>query len=45
MSFEEILEEQRVEQEKKQEQEEIRAKFLKERGLQYAVEIAPDDMY
>ncbi|KAB7497427.1 U6 snRNA-associated Sm-like protein LSm1 [Armadillidium nasatum] len=45
VSFEEILEAQRIEQENHQEQENLRAKFMKERGLQYTAEIGPDDMY
>ncbi|KAL7641899.1 UNVERIFIED_CONTAM: hypothetical protein RMT77_007773 [Armadillidium vulgare] len=45
VSFEEILEAQRIEQEHHQEQENLRAKFMKERGLQYTAEIGPDDMY
>ncbi|XP_037774822.1 U6 snRNA-associated Sm-like protein LSm1 [Penaeus monodon] len=45
VSIEEILEAQRVEQERKQEQEMLRARFMKERGLQYMAEIGPDDMY
>ncbi|MCL4148404.1 UNVERIFIED_CONTAM: hypothetical protein GTU68_013393 [Idotea baltica] len=45
VSFEEILEAQRVEQEKHQEQEQLRARFMKERGLQYTTEIGQDDMY
>lgn len=45
VSIEEILEAQRVEQERRQEQEQLRARFMKERGLQYTAEIGPDDMY
>jgi len=45
VGIEEILEAQRVEQERVQEQEQLRAKFMKERGLQYTAEIGTDDMY
>ncbi|XP_047468540.1 U6 snRNA-associated Sm-like protein LSm1 [Penaeus chinensis] len=45
VSIEEILEAQRVEQERKQEQDMLRSRFMKERGLQYMAEIGPDDMY
>jgi len=45
VSFDEILDAQRVETEAKAEKEKVRIKLLKERGLSYTLDIGPDDMY
>lgn len=45
VTVEEILEAQREVQEARQQQEQLRAKAMKERGLIYTADMAADDMY
>ncbi|XP_037068117.1 U6 snRNA-associated Sm-like protein LSm1 [Pollicipes pollicipes] len=45
VTVEEILEAQRQVQEARQQQEQLRAKAMKERGLTYTADLGPDDMY
>ena len=45
VSVEEILEAQRQVQEARHQQEQLRVKAMKERGLTYTADLGPDDMY